>query len=295
MIENVQVVISGDQSVEQAIKEEGDSFLEEFSFILQKETLEKEMQEVSSSSFEEEDNHTEVLNKELQVITSKPKYKEQFEGVLKDIITIILFKKVLKDLMEEVQEDSLLTLFQDKRVAARGMILHQRRPPEALLDDLQGDSANETSNQDVIVEGNIAPKEFEITMENVQVTKMIGGEDQCLETLRHEVLQTMDAWDDHQEITSGNILEGKCYLEDHLDSLPPNASPFQEQANKHLPPIQEQIVLGEHSSLLQKELKEELSSTLEGRQTKLESKMNLEVVFPSKSIFEQPLEEIFDD
>lgn len=164
-VENVQtkeVVTSDDQGVNSAIKEESDShplqkeeFLDEFSFMLQKEILENELQEISIV-LGEEDKQIDMLNEELQIITSEPKYEEQFERVLKDINTAMLFEEALKDLMEEVQEESFPKLFQDKQVAARGMIHYQLRPLDALLDELQADSTIQLDDQCVAVSDSFA-------------------------------------------------------------------------------------------------------------------------------------------
>lgn len=161
----------------------------------------------------------------------------------------MLFKGALKDLMEEVQGESLSTLFQDKQVLARGMIHHQLQPPKALLDNLQ-DSTNETSSQDIIVENNIASKESEITMEDVLASKMLANEDQCLGKSRYEILQTMDACEDHQEIESENVAESICDLENHRDTQLLDASLLKEQGIECYV-IQDNDILGEYSSLLQ--------------------------------------------
>lgn len=108
-IENVQVggiVVNDDQCVSSAMKEDNDShplqeeeFLDEYLLMLQKEILENELQEVSSIIIEE-DKQKDTLNGELQDITSKPKHIEQFEGALKDIIIMMLFKGALKNIMK---------------------------------------------------------------------------------------------------------------------------------------------------------------------------------------------------
>ncbi|XP_059076105.1 uncharacterized protein LOC131875532 isoform X1 [Cryptomeria japonica] len=102
--------------------------------MLQKEILEIEPQEVSNGLIEE-DNQVEMLNKEIQIIISEPRYEEQFKGALEDFITIMLFEEALKDLVEETQVESLPNFFQDRQVAVTDMIHHQLRPPETMLED----------------------------------------------------------------------------------------------------------------------------------------------------------------
>lgn len=113
--EDVQAI--KDQCVELAFKEKSklqeEEFLNEYTFMLQREILENELQEISSI-LGEEDKQMDMLNEELQIITSEPKYEEQFEGALKDIIVAMLVKGALKCLMEEAQKGSLPMLSQDK-------------------------------------------------------------------------------------------------------------------------------------------------------------------------------------
>lgn len=130
-VEDTPAVIKEDPGVEQAIKEEDDSFLEEFSFMLQKEILEIELQEFSNGLIEE-DNQVEILNEELQIIISEPRYEEQFKGALEDFITIMLFEEVLKDLVEGTQMESLPNFFLDKQVTVSDMIHHRLRPLETM-------------------------------------------------------------------------------------------------------------------------------------------------------------------
>lgn len=114
VMEDVQTNASDDSTIKQ--QEEA---LDEYSFMLQKDIVEIKLQEISSI-LGEEDKQMDVLNEELQVVTSKSKYEEQFEGAL-------------KDLMEEVQMESLPKKFQDKLVAS-SMIHHQLHPPRILLE-----------------------------------------------------------------------------------------------------------------------------------------------------------------
>lgn len=126
LVENTQTMIKEDPGVEQAIKGEDDSFLDELSLMLQKEILETELQEVSNGLIEE-DNQVDML--------SEPRYEEQLKGALEDFITVMLFEEMLKDLVEETQMESLPNFFQDKQVIVSDMIHHQLRPPETMLED----------------------------------------------------------------------------------------------------------------------------------------------------------------
>lgn len=102
--------------------------------MLQKEILESELKEVSNGILKEY-NQVDILNEEVKIIISEPRYEEQFKGALKDFITIMLFEEALKELMEQVQMGSLPNCFQDKQVTMSDMIHHQLRPLETMLED----------------------------------------------------------------------------------------------------------------------------------------------------------------
>lgn len=132
------------------------------------------------------------------------------------------------------------------------MIHHQIRPLEVLLEEWPANSMVQLDDQCVTMSDSftyLVSKEVEEAVEDIKLTKIMESEDQCLETSSHEILQTIDTCEDHQEIEKENVVEGIGDLKVYRTF---DAFPFQGQrSNSHT--LQEEVTLDEdsnkHSSL----------------------------------------------